>query len=70
MDMNIINTALWSNGCANHLCFCGCDKVVYVNYWLEFSQCKLIGQFKAYYSNSARPSLTFYETTVRESVAC
>ena len=37
------------------------EEVAYADliYWLEFSQCKFIGQFKTHYANSARPSLTF-----------
>ena len=34
---------------------------MYVNYWIEFNQCKLICRFKTHYVNSARPSLTFHE---------
>ena len=70
-DMNIINTTLWSDSSAAAkprasvlLCswYCGHiqnEEVAYANYWLEFSQRKLIGQFKTHYANSARPSLAF-----------
>ena len=54
VDMNIINIVLWSDSCKTtcaYMCLWCCSyvqnkEVMYVNYWLEFSQCKLIGQFK------------------------